>query len=40
MDFAVANMVQQDNRPALAAPQLWNKMMQALRDMGRDWPAA
>lgn len=40
MDFAVALVVEQHRWPALAAPQFRDQVMQALRDIRRDWPVA
>ncbi len=38
MDFIVADLVQQDRRPALAALQLRDEVMQALAGCGRNGP--
>lgn len=40
VDFAVANMVHQDNGPAFAAFEFRDQMMQALRDTAWDRAAA
>lgn len=40
VDLVVANLVQQDGRSALAAPELGDKVMLALPDMPGDGPAA
>lgn len=40
VDFVVADLMKQNGRPALPAPELWNEVVQALADIRRDRPAA
>lgn len=40
VNFVVANLVQQNRRPAFSAAKLGHKVVQALAGIGRDGPIA
>lgn len=40
VDFVVADLMQEHDRPAFPAPELWDQVMQALWCAGKNWPLA